>query len=364
MPTLRRAVVALGLLLALATSATAGPLEDAQAADERGDYAIELTLLKPLAEQGNAAAQHNLGVIYDNGQGVPQDFAQAVKWFRKAADQGNAAAQNNLGSMYADGKGVPQDYVQALAWWHKAADQGDTAAQDNLGLMYANGRGVPQDYVQAHMWFNLAAAQGDKDAATDRDALAKLITPEQLAEAQKLASTFPAVAASGTDLTLFGKDPGQDRAFACYTRAYDPAHLKAHRQQNVTQMMVLIDSAYDSESQARTYGLMMGVHFRKLNSQFEAGGGCSSTIDGKALLNCGIECDGGRIDVRVKDANRILVDVPDGAFTWNADAPDDDPPEGAHFGPDDKTFLLSRAALTQCVDLASDDDKHFLTDTH
>jgi hypothetical protein len=132
--------------------------------------------------------------------------------------------------------------------------------------------------------------------------------------------TLPAVAASGTDLTLFGKDPGQDRAFACYTRAYDPAHLKAHRQQNVTQMMVLIDSAYDSESQARTYGLMMGVHFRKLNSQFEAGGGCSSTIDGKALLNCGIECDGGRIDVRVKDANRILVDVPDGAFTWNADA--------------------------------------------
>ena len=79
MPILR-AVIALGLFLALATSATAGPLEDADAADQRGDYASELALLEPLAEQGDASAQYFLGGMYDLGLGVPQDYVQAVAW--------------------------------------------------------------------------------------------------------------------------------------------------------------------------------------------------------------------------------------------------------------------------------------------
>ena len=127
--------------------------------------------------------------MYDIGQGVPQDSAQAVAWYREAADQGLAVAQVNLGAMYQAGDGVPQDDVQAVEWYSKAADQGHAVAQYNLGLMYATGEGVPQDDVEAHKWNTLAASRvtGDKqkEYAETRDATAKAMTPAQLAEAQK-----------------------------------------------------------------------------------------------------------------------------------------------------------------------------------
>ena len=71
--------------------------------------------------------------MYAKGQGVQQDYQQAVQWYRKAAEQGNADAQNNLGLMYANGQGVKQDYQQAVQWFRKAAEQGDASAQINLG---------------------------------------------------------------------------------------------------------------------------------------------------------------------------------------------------------------------------------------
>ena len=79
------------------------------AAYDRADYATAYRMWRPLADQGHASAQYNLGVSYDNGQGVAQDYAAAVSWYRKAADQGNASAQSNLGLMYAKGQGVAQD---------------------------------------------------------------------------------------------------------------------------------------------------------------------------------------------------------------------------------------------------------------
>ena len=112
------------LVFGLFGTAMAGPLEDATAAYQRGDYATALQIWRPLAEQGNADAQADLGWMYAQGQGAPQDYAQAVVWLRKAADQGNSFAQNNLGVMYELGQGVPQDYAQAVAWYRKAADQG------------------------------------------------------------------------------------------------------------------------------------------------------------------------------------------------------------------------------------------------
>jgi len=117
---------------------------------------------------------------------------QAALWFRKAADQGDALGQANLGKLYADGDGVPQNYPQAAVWWRKAADQGNVLAQVNLGLLYERGRGIPQDYERAHMWFNLAASRAE-DAETlnfavkNRDALAAKMTPAQIAEAQRMA---------------------------------------------------------------------------------------------------------------------------------------------------------------------------------
>jgi hypothetical protein len=126
--------------------------------------------------------------MYRGGNGVGQDSGEALKWYRLAADQGSVAAQNNLGEMYLNGHGVRQDYAEALKWFRKAADQGLAVAQNNLGLMYAQGQGVPRDYVQAHMWFNLAASQGNfRRSVKARDAIASLMTPAQIAEAQRLA---------------------------------------------------------------------------------------------------------------------------------------------------------------------------------
>ena len=94
--------------------------------------------------------------------------------------------------MYVGGQGVPQDYAEAAKWFRGAADQGEPRAQTNLGAMYHRGEGVPQNYVQAHMWANLAASllpPGiDRDLAVkNRDKAAKLMTPAQIAEAQRLA---------------------------------------------------------------------------------------------------------------------------------------------------------------------------------
>ena len=96
--------------------------------------------------------------------------------------------------MYGNGQGVPQSYAEALKWFRKAANQGDAAAQFNLGLMYRMGQGVPQNYVLAHMWFNLAASQfpaskkeSRESAIKARDSSAANMTPAQITKAQKLA---------------------------------------------------------------------------------------------------------------------------------------------------------------------------------
>ena len=153
----------------------------------RVDFATALREWRPLAEQGDALAQYNLGVLYRKGRGVLQDDVHARQWYKKAAAQGQAKAQFNLGTLYLNGEGVPKDYQQALRWFRLAADQGEALAQTKIGIMYDDGQGVPRDFVQAHKWYNLAAMNGDKPAAELRDALAKQMTPAQIAEAQQLA---------------------------------------------------------------------------------------------------------------------------------------------------------------------------------
>ncbi len=162
------------------------------AAYKWGAYATAYREWHPLAKQGNAKAQYNLGLMYRKGQGVPKDDAEAVGWWRKAAEQGNAGAQNNLGVMYRNGHGVPQDYAKAVGWYRKAAEQGYATAQHNLGVMYGKGLGVPQDEAQAHMWLNLAASRfapgEDRDRAVEgRNFVAERMTPAQISEAEKLA---------------------------------------------------------------------------------------------------------------------------------------------------------------------------------
>ena len=99
--------------------------------------------------------------------------------------------------MYASGRGILEDDAEAVRWYRLAADQGHGVAQGGLGFMYANGRGVPQDYVVAHMWYNLAGAQSSSDErdilVKAQDALGAEMTPEQIAEAQRLAREWKSV---------------------------------------------------------------------------------------------------------------------------------------------------------------------------
>jgi TPR repeat protein len=120
------------------------------------------------------------------------DLSTDVRQLKERAAQGDASAQLQLGGMYFTGQGVPQDYPEALKWYRLAAAQGEASAQYNLGGMYEAGAGVPQDYVQAHKWFNLAGATTADPAQRDlavkaRDSLAARMTPDQIADAQKLA---------------------------------------------------------------------------------------------------------------------------------------------------------------------------------
>jgi TPR repeat protein len=154
-----RPVLAAVLVLLLGTAARADPFEDGITAYARNDFAAALHLWKPVAEAGHADAQNNVGLLYENGQGVPADPAEAARWYRRAAEQGHADAQ-----LY-------------------------------LGALYESGRGVPQDLVRAHMWLDLSAAKalggmlwGGLDALSARQRVAARLTAEQLAQARAMAA--------------------------------------------------------------------------------------------------------------------------------------------------------------------------------
>lgn len=186
---MRMLFMSLLLVLGLALGpATAGPFEDGLEAHIAGDYPEAVRLFKQEAAQGDMVALINLAEMYDLGNlGVPQDYAEAVKWYLLLAARGWSPAQRRLGVFHEMGYGVRQDYAEAAKWYRLAAEKGSEYSQFKLGSMYALGVGVPQDNVLAHMWFNLAAAQGNADAAANRDMAASRMTPDQIAEAQKLA---------------------------------------------------------------------------------------------------------------------------------------------------------------------------------
>ena len=148
---MKKLLLIMGLAMMCSSFARADDYDDGAKAYQKHDYVTALTLFFPLADQGHATAQFNLGVMHENGIGVIKDFKKSFDWYRMAAAQG---------------------YVQA---------------QFNLALMYEGGKWVKQDYVLAHMWYNLAAGNGDKSGTNNRDIVASQMTPTQIAEAQKMA---------------------------------------------------------------------------------------------------------------------------------------------------------------------------------
>ena len=161
------------------------------------DYAKAMRWYRAAAEQGSGDGRWRLGVMYLFGWGSPKDYAGAVHWFRAAAEQGNPEGQWLLGAMYASGLGVPRDFTEAGRWFRDAAEQGNGMGQWLLGKMYRYGAGIEQDYIAAYAWLNLAAVQKAHarhsrdlfvgDAGRDRDELAELMTAQQIGEAQRMA---------------------------------------------------------------------------------------------------------------------------------------------------------------------------------
>jgi hypothetical protein len=143
-----------------------------------------------LAEEGDPMAQYELGIMYQNGEGVPQNYSKAVKWFRKAAEQGDSSAQYRLGLKYNVGHGVPQDYSEAVKWFRKSAEKGDAAAQLSLARIYDKGHGVQQNDILAFMWSNLAVGGGLERAKTQRDIIRQSMSKEQITEAERLSKEW------------------------------------------------------------------------------------------------------------------------------------------------------------------------------
>ncbi|HKT33203.1 MAG TPA: tetratricopeptide repeat protein [Nitrospira sp.] len=152
------------------------------------EQSLETENLLSNAEHGSAADKYDAGQRYEKGVGVPQNFQEAVRWYRFSAMEGNREAQYKLCEFLERGRGMPQDYQEALRWCGLAADQGHGRAMFMLGRLYHTAHGVPRDVVRAHMWYNLATAHGYEEAKKWRDRLAEEeMSANQIAEAQKLA---------------------------------------------------------------------------------------------------------------------------------------------------------------------------------
>ena len=261
---LKRIALASALsMISLVAPSQAG-LKEGIAALERGDFAAAIREFTPLAERNRAAAQFYLGVMYANGYGVPQDDAEAVKWYRLGARGDDPRAQYGLGVMFAEGKGgLKRDYARAVDWYHLAAAQGLARAMNDMAVMYEYGLGTPRDLGKAYAWYDLAAAsfgpgpEGDR-SVSNRQSIVQRLTPQQLARAQDLAkhwseggigatvdtpssrprpqaSTRPPVSASlvaavQIALAAAGYDPGPaDGTMGARTRAAIRAFQTAHK---------------------------------------------------------------------------------------------------------------------------------------
>jgi hypothetical protein len=150
-------VAALGLVIGVGTMAWLKWEDEAAVRDI-------VAIIREGAESGLAFQQYRLAELYSEGEFVPKDDAEAMKWYREAAENGYAGAQYYVGRRYDQGRGVPQDDIEALKWYRKAAEQGHIEAQYYTGNFYAEGRGVPQDDAEATKWFRAAAEQGDGPA--------------------------------------------------------------------------------------------------------------------------------------------------------------------------------------------------------
>ena len=152
---------------------------------KNNSYAV--SLYEIAAKLGQVDAQSNLGVMYYSGDGALQNYGTAIKWWKLAADNGSASAKNNLGLMYSKGVGVEKDTVVAFKLISEASAQGDSNAQANLAAMYFSGIGTSKNLILAHAWSNISSSLGNAAASLLRAKVSKLLSPEDIVEAQNVA---------------------------------------------------------------------------------------------------------------------------------------------------------------------------------
>ena len=125
---------------------------------------LQSQLYRVANEANDPDVMYLTGLMFDRGEGVPQDYQEAFRWYVLAAAGGQSGAMNSLGLMYALGHGVSQDHSEAMKWWTKAAESGSIAALSNIATTYYTGLGVQQSYPEAAKWFQLAAGKGDANS--------------------------------------------------------------------------------------------------------------------------------------------------------------------------------------------------------
>ena len=175
-------------VMLFAASVSAG-FEQANAAFMAGNYALAQKELQPLLAKGDARSQYAMGVMAENGFGMPKNPRLAADWYLKAAKQGNTDAQYNLGAMYEHGTGIPVNYVEAARWYRPAAAAGDIDALSNLGVLYEKGLGVKQDKILALALYNVSVAYADgaqTQATANRQGLANRMPLEDVNKALAL----------------------------------------------------------------------------------------------------------------------------------------------------------------------------------
>lgn len=157
------------VLAAVVGAPAAADWAEVRRAFEAGDAVALMAALRPLAESGDADAQFNMGILHDTGQGVPQDYREAARWYAAAGDQNHPTAQYNLGLLYFEGKGVERDQAKALDLYRRAARNGDADAFSSIGYMFLYGISVEEDRLEGLAYFLLAAERGSGDGARNRD---------------------------------------------------------------------------------------------------------------------------------------------------------------------------------------------------
>ena len=162
------------------------------------DYQEAVNWYRLAAEQGEVNAQSALGLMYNKGEGISKDDQEAIKWYRLAGEQGDANAQYTLGLKYSNGEGVTKDDKEAVHWFHLSVDHGNFSALENMAEAYAEGKGVEKNLVEALKWYHLAAAVFDrrgslgswKKTMEGRTKVSEQMSPSQLDDAQNLAKQW------------------------------------------------------------------------------------------------------------------------------------------------------------------------------